>query len=273
MALTEPDIDFLSGLVAKYSGNVIAQRQAYMLEKQLTPIAQSIGLENTVELVRELQRNENQLLSTKIAEAVTVNETSFFRDGHPFEALKNKVIPDLVAKNQSRKELKIWCAASSCGQEPYTIAMVIKESFPHLSSWNIKITGTDISEEMLAKCKSGEYSQLEVNRGLPVKKLVRFFERQGSTWRAKQELRDMIDFRRLNLTSPFPNLGQFDIVFIRNVLIYFDEKTKIDILNRVRRVLRPDGYLFIGSVETTIGLGVAYQREEIDASVCYRPTN
>ncbi len=273
MLLTDPDIEFLSGVVAEYSGNVISPRQAYMLEKQLTPVAKNVGLNDVVELVGKMRQAPNAILSTQVAEAVTVNETSFFRDNHPFVALEKKVIPDLIARNQSKKEIRIWCAACSCGQEPYTIAMIIREHFPHLSDWNIQIVATDLSDEMLNKSKSGEYSQLEVNRGLPVKKLVRFFDRQGSVWQVKQELKDLIDFRRLNLTTAWPFLGQFDIVFIRNVLIYFDQSTKAEILHRVRRVLRPDGYLFIGSVETTIGLGVPFQREEIDVSVCYRPNN
>jgi chemotaxis protein methyltransferase CheR len=273
MILTPPDIDFLSGLVAEYSGNVIAPRQAYMLEKQLAPIAKTEGLNGVAELVNEIRRTKNPLLSTKIAEAVTVNETSFFRDAHPFEVLKRKIIPDLVTKNQARKEIRIWCAACASGQEPYTLAMVIRENFPHLSNWKIKIVATDISDEMLTKCRSGEYSQLEVNRGLPARTMVRFFERSGSIWKTKPELNEMIEFSRLNLTNPLPPLGQFDIVFIRNVLIYFDQATKQDILTRVRSVLRPDSYLFIGSVESTIGLNVPYRREEIDATVCYRPTN
>lgn len=273
MLLTGPDIEFLSGVVAEYSGNVILPRQAYMLEQQLMPVAKSIGLSDVVELVGKMRRAPSAILATQVAEAVTVNETSFFRDNHPFVALEKKVIPDLIAKNQSSKELRIWCAACSCGQEPYTIAMIIKESFPQLKDWNVQIVATDLSDEMLNKSKSGEYSQLEVNRGLPVKKLIKFFDRKGAVWQAKQELRDLINFRRLNLTTSWPYLGQFDIVFIRNVLIYFDQNTKAEILNRVRRVLRPDGYLFIGSAETTIGLGVPFQREEIDVSICYRPNN
>ena len=270
MILTPPDIELLSGIVAEYSGNMIAPRQAYMLEKQLAPIAKSNGLADVPALVQEIRRSKNPNLSTQIAEAVTVNETSFFRDAHPFEALKKQIIPDLTAANQNRREIRIWCAACASGQEPYTLAMVIRENFPHLSNWKIKIVATDISNEMLDKCRSGEYSQLEVNRGLPARTLVRFFERSGSLWRAKPELRDMIEFSRLNLTSPFSSLGQFDIVFLRNV---FDKPTKQDILTRVHGVLRPDSYLFIGSVESTIGFNVPYRREEIDATVCYRPNN
>ena len=273
MILTDPDIEFLSGVVAEFSGNVITPRQAYMLEQQLKPVAKSVGLTSVTELVGKMRKTPSSILSTQVAEAVTVNETSFFRDNHPFVALEKKVIPDLIVKNQATKKLRIWCAACSCGQEPYTIAMVLRESFPQLKNWKVEIIATDLSDEMLQKSKSGLYSQLEVNRGLPVKKLIKFFDRNGSNWQVKKELRDLIQFRRLNLTAAFPQLGEFDIVFIRNVLIYFDQSTKAQILNRVRRVMRSDGYLFIGSAETTIGLGVPFKREEVDVSVCYRPNN
>lgn len=273
MILTAPDIEFLSGVVAEFSGNVISPRQAYMLEQQLTPIAKRVGLTSVTELVGKMRKTPSTILSTQVAEAVTVNETSFFRDNHPFVALEKKVIPDLIAKNKSTKKLRIWCAACSCGQEPYTIAMILRESFPQLRDWKVEIVATDLSDEMLRKSKAGEYSQLEVNRGLPVKKLVKYFERKGTAWQVKQELRDLISFRRLNLTTAFPPLGEFDIVFIRNVMIYFDRSTKEKILTRVRNVLRSDGYLFIGSAETTIGLSVPFKREEIDVSICYRPNN
>jgi len=272
MPISTPNIDFLRGLVAEHSGNVVTERQAYLLEQRLTPVAEQHGLSNVEGLVAELRRTRSPQLSTQVAEAVTVNETSFFRDMHPFEALQKTIIPNLIQQNAPRRELRIWCAACSSGQEPYTIAMVLKEHFPQLSDWKVTIVATDLSEDMLRKSRSGEYTQLEVNRGLPIKKLVRFFERKGAVWQAKSELRDVIECRRLNLTTPWPYLGDFDVVFIRNVMIYFDQPTKIDILKRVRRVLRPEGYLFIGSAETIIGLGVPYQREEVNATVCYRPT-
>ena len=269
--LSNSDIDFLSNLVSKCSGNVIVARQAYMLEKQLRPIAEHVGLKDAAELVAQLKKTPNAQLASRVAEAVTVNETSFFRDVHPFTALKSSVLPDIIERNRSKRRLRIWCAASSSGQEPYTIAMVIKEHFPELASWNVEILATDISNEMLEKCSRGSYSQLEVNRGLPVTKLVRFFERDGMNWRAKKELRDLIKFRRLNLTSNWPNMGKFDLVFARNVMIYFDRPTKTEILNRVGGVLAPDGYLFLGSAETTIGLSVPFQRKDVDVSFCYRP--
>lgn len=272
MPLATPDIDYLRGIVADLSGNVIAPRQVYMLEQRLTPLAESMGLEDLDALVAELRRSHDPSLKTKVAEAVTVNETSFFRDVHPFNALRTSIIPELVKKNQDKKSIRIWCAAASTGQEPVSIAMTIREGFPELSAWKFEIVATDLSEEVLEKCRTGNYSQLEVNRGLPARKLVRFFERAGANWRTKPEIRDMISYQRLNLTKPLPFMSQFDIVFIRNVLIYFDHATKIDILSRVHRTLSPDGYLIIGSAETIIGMGLPYQREEIDATVSYRPT-
>ena len=269
--LSNTDIDFLSNLVAKCSGNVIVARQAYMLEKQLRPIAERVGLGNAAELVAQLKKTPSAPLSSQIAEAVTVNETSFFRDVHPFTALKSTVLPDIIARNKNKRRLRIWCAASSSGQEPYTIAMVIREHFPELAAWNVEIIATDISNEMLEKCSQGAYSQLEVNRGLPVTKLVRFFERDGMNWKAKKELRDLIKFRYLNLAKSWPEMGEFDLVFARNVMIYFDRPTKTEILNRVGGVLAPDGYLFLGSAETTIGLSVPFQRKDVDVSFCYRP--
>lgn len=272
MPITTPDIDFLRGIVADLSGNVIAPRQVYMLEQRLNPLAESLGLTDIDTLVKELRRSNDTSLKTKVAEAVTVNETSFFRDVHPFEALRTHIIPELVKKNAAKKSIRIWCAAASTGQEPVSIAMTIRESFPELSNWKCDIVATDLSEEVLDRCRSGSYSQLEVNRGLPARKLVRFFERTGADWRTKPEIRNMIRYQRLNLTKPLTFMSQFDIVFIRNVLIYFDQPTKTDILKRVHRTLSPDGYLFIGSSETVIGMGLPYRREEIDATVCYRPT-
>jgi chemotaxis protein methyltransferase CheR len=271
MALATKNIDFLRDVVEKQSGNIISARQSYMLEQRLGPVAETMGLDNVEALVEELRRTRSPNLSKEIAEAVTVNETSFYRDMHVFEALRKKILPDVIKQNEASRKIRIWCAASSSGQEPVSTAMIIRESFPELAKWNISITATDLSEEMLAKCRSGIYSQLEVNRGLPATKLVKFFNRQGATWQVKPEVLGLIDYKRMNLTKPWTFVGQFDVVLVRNVLIYFDLATKADILQRARKVLRPGGYLFIGAAETMIGMGAQYQREEIDATVCYRP--
>ncbi len=272
MPLATTDIEFLRELVARHSGNVIAPRQVYMLERRLTPFAGMIGLENVESLVDQLRRSYDESLSRQVAEAVTINETSFFRDVHLYKALHQTVIPELIRAKSKQKELRIWSSACSSGQEPYSIAMVLQDHFPQIADWNLQIVATDLSEEMLRRSREGRYSQLEVNRGLPAKQLVRFFERKGPHWQAKTELRKMILHRRLNLVEPWPYLGQFDIVLLRNVLIYFDQDVKTDILKRVKGTLRPEGYLFVGSAETLLGLGVPYHRKEIDATICYRPT-
>lgn len=273
MPLTVTDIDFVRDLVVKQSGNILRTGQSDLIESRLAPVAKTAGLANVEQLIAELKRSRSPRLSDQVAQAVTVNETSFFRDVHPFNALRSRIIPDIMKENAARRDLKIWCAAASSGQEPYTLAMVIREHFPTLSDWNVRILATDISEKMLDKCRSGQYSQLEVNRGLPARNLVRFFDRSGSVWTAKQELQNLIDFQKLNLTTAWPLTTQFDVIFIRNVLIYFDQKTKADILSRTLRLLRPNGYLFIGSAETVIGLGLPLEREEIDGTICYRHIN
>ncbi|MCA9203946.1 MAG: protein-glutamate O-methyltransferase CheR [Pirellulaceae bacterium] len=273
MSLSALDIDFLRDFVVRRSGNVLRGGHSDLLETRLLPVAKSCGLDTVQQLVTQLRRSEQPKLSDLVAEAITVNETSFFRDIHPFDALRKRIIPDLINRNQESREIRIWCAASSSGQEPYSIAMVLREFFSHLTDWTMHIVATDLSEKMVERSQAGQYTQLEIGRGLPVSKLVQFFERHGTVWQARQELRDLLHFRRMNLTTPWPYLGQFDVVFMRNVLIYFDQATKADVLRRVRRVIRRDGYLFLGSAETVIGLNVPFQREELDATVCYRPTN
>jgi chemotaxis protein methyltransferase CheR len=270
MSLSTQDIDYLSDIVAKQSGNVVSHRQAYLLEQRLSPIAKENGVADVHELVAEMKRSNNISLSQKIAEAVTVNETSFFRDAHPFESLRKSILPELIEARRSTKSLNIWCAACSSGQEPYSIAMTIREHFPELASWRVRILATDISAEMLAKSKSGTFSQLEVNRGLPARKLVRFFDRNGTDWIAKEDIRSLIECRSLNLSKPWPFLGDFDIVFIRNVLIYFDQSAKQDILCRATKMLKPDGFLFLGSSETTIGINVPLERKQKDDTICYQ---
>ena len=271
MSLSTQEIDFLRDLVAEQSGNVVAPRQAYLLEQRLVPVAEKCGVSDVSALVNKVKSSSNPKISSQIAEAVTVNETSFFRDMHLFEAMRKTIIPKLIDSNQASRRIRIWSAACSSGQEIYSLAMVIREHFPELATWNVQILATDICEEMLAKSRSGQYSQLEVNRGLPVKKLIQFFDRQGSNWTAKPELRSLMEHRKFNLSKPWPYVGEFDMVLMRNVLIYFDMNSKQEIITRARRVLRSEGYFFVGSSETTIGLNIPFERELINDTVCYRP--
>ncbi len=271
MPLATMEIDFLKQLISQRSGNVISSNQDYLLESRLLPVAKSIGLDNVHALVAELRRQPGSPLPERVAEAMTINETSFFRDMLPFDALRTTVIPSLIQKRAASKSLSIWCGASSSGQEPYTLAMILREHFNELGSWNVKIHATDLSEDMVKRTQEGVYSQFEVNRGLPAQMLIKHFERAGTQWRARPELRRMIDARRMNLTSAWPITAQYDIVFLRNVMIYFDQPTKERILNRIHKVLRPDGYLFLGGGETLITLNVPYLREPIGKTVCFRP--
>ncbi len=260
MPLSTDDIDYLRSLIARRSGNVLSQEQSYLLESRLSPLASERGLQNISGLVAELKRGSNAVLADRVAEALTINETSFFRDAQPFDALRDIVLPNLIRRRQAARQISIWSAAASSGQEAYSIAMLIREHFPELSNWNIRIVATDLSDEMLSRTFSGKYSQFEVNRGLPAKLLVKYFDRVGIVWQVKEELRRMIECRKLNLVGVWPLMPAFDVIFLRNVLIYFDQGTKAEILSRVRSVMHSDSKLFLGGGETLINLSVPFTR-------------
>ncbi|QEG01738.1 Chemotaxis protein methyltransferase Cher2 [Stieleria maiorica] len=271
MSLATADFTFLRELVASQSGQWLAARHAAVLEQRLASVAGAVGLPSVTSLVQRLRRSDDADLSAQVAEAVTVNETSFFRDANVFETIAHRVLPKIIANNADRKHLRIWCAACSCGQEAYSMAMLLGEHFADLDDWDIRITASDLSQNMIRRAELGAFSELETARGLPPQKRLRYFDRHGTAWQAKPELRQRIQFHRINLLRPWPYLGPFDLVLLRNVLLYFDPPTKQDILKRLRGAMRPDGYLFIGAAETLIGLCVPYQRKEIDDTVHYRP--
>lgn len=270
MGVNPADFEFLRGFVREHSAIQLEPGKEYLADCRLTPVAQSMGLKEIGELVTLLRNRPDEPLRQRVIEAMTTNETSFFRDIHPFETLRTVVIPQLIAARAAERNLTIWCAASSSGQEPHTIAMLLREHFPQLSSWKVRIVATDVSREMLRRTNNGIYTQLEVNRGLPARLLVRFFDKHGADWQIKKELRDMIEPRELNLARPWAGLPLFDVVFIRNVLIYFDQATKVNILSRVCERMRPDGYLFMGGAETTMGMDLKLKRESLGPSWCYR---
>lgn len=271
MPLAPVEIAFLKQIIAERSGNVISANQDYLLESRLAPVARSVGLPSVNALVAELRKQPGGYLPERIAEAMTINETSFFRDGAPFEALRSDILPQLIQKRAGTKSINIWCGASSSGQEPYSIAMTIRDSFNELNSWNVRILATDLSEEMVKRTSEGMYSQFEMNRGIPAAMLIKHFDRAGTHWRAKPELRKLIDARRMNLTGAWPTTTFYDVVFLRNVLIYFDQPSKERILQRIQKVMRPDGYLFLGGGETLINLNVPFVREPVGKTVCFRP--
>jgi len=270
MSVTPHDFDYIKNLVFKHSAIVLDAGKEYLVSSRLNPVAKKAGVNSIGELVSKLKASGSAGLLTEVIEAMTTNETSFFRDLHPFETLKSAVFPQLIQARRTVKSLRIWCGASSSGQEPYTISMVIKENFPELANWNIQILCTDISQEMLDRTKNGEYSQLEVNRGLPITKLVKFFSQSGTQWKAKDDLRKFIHTQPLNLAGTWPSIGQFDLIFIRNVLIYFDSNTKKQIMAKVRSVLKPDGFFFLGATETTLNLDDKFERITTGKTTYYR---
>lgn len=271
MALAQEDFEYLRTLVRQRSAIVLESGKEYLVESRLAPLAREVGVEGIPGLVMLLRTDPRGQISSKVVDAMTTNETSFFRDLNPFEALRLKVIPDLIAARAKERTLNLWCGASSSGQEPYTVLMTLREHFPQLAEWRIRFLATDISKEMLRRSRAGTYSQLEVNRGLPARYLVKYFEQKGAEWQVRKELRDSIEFSELNLAQPFPPMPKLDIVFLRNVLIYFDLATKRDILGRIRANLQPDGYLFLGGSETTLNVDEQFRREPCEKTFVYRP--
>ncbi len=270
MPLSPPDFQFVSQLVRQRSAIVLEVEKSYLLEARLTPLARAEGFASLEALIGQMRAQPFNGLHRKVVEAMTTNETSFFRDMHPFEALKKVVIPEVMKERGGQRQLNIWCAACSSGQEPYTVAMTILDAFPQLATWSVKLLGTDLSGEMVAKSRAGKYGQIEVNRGLPAPLLLKYFEKKGMEWQVKPEVQRFTEFRELNLIEPWGTLPMMDVVFLRNVLIYFDVETKRAILNNVRKVLHPWGYLFLGGAETTINLGDTFERVQFDKAGCYR---
>ena len=248
------DFDIVSTLLKDRSGLVLTQDKAYLLESRLGPVARKWEFSGFEQLVQALRVGGNEDLIRDVTEAMTTNESFFFRDTKPFDLFRDTVLPHMIAARKLRRSFRIWCAAASSGQEPYSIAMILKERAAELAGWNIEIVATDISTEILKRATAGEYSQFEVQRGLPVTLLVKYFSQEGERWHIKREIRDMVKFRPFNLLEDPAVLGNFDVVFCRNVLIYFDQATKGQVLDRIAKLLAADGFLFLGGAETVLGL-------------------
>jgi len=270
VALSQADFEYVRALVLRRSAIVLENEKLYLAETRLQALARREGIDSLETLVGRLRTAPHSGLQQKVVEAMTTNETSFFRDIQPFEMLKQVVVPELMKRRATERQLHVWCAASSTGQEPYSLAMLLREHFPALASWKVCITASDLSTEVLEKARQGRYSQLEVNRGLPAQLLVRYFQRQGVEWQLKEDIRKLIDYRQINLIEAWPALPPLDVILIRNVLIYFDVETKRQILGKMRRLLRPDGYLFLGGAETTLNLDDSFERVEFQRAGCYK---
>jgi chemotaxis protein methyltransferase CheR len=256
--MTPADYDYLRKLLKERSGLMLSDDKQYLIESRLLPLVRKMGLKDIGDLVVEIKKGSNRH-ALEVIEAMTTNETFFFRDKVPFDHFKQTVLPDLIKARGARRSLRIWCAASSTGQEPYSLAMIIKDMEAQLAGWRIDIIATDISLEVLEKSKAGIYSQFEVQRGLPIQMLVKHFKQHGEMWQLNPDVRAMVQYRPFNLLQDFGQLGKFDVIFCRNVLIYFDQETKTSIFNRLAKVTEPDGYLFLGAAETVVGLTDVYR--------------
>jgi chemotaxis protein methyltransferase CheR len=268
MTLSAADFGFVSALVRREASIVLGPGKEYLVEARLIPVARQAGAATVGELVASVQRRPDPAVVRKMVDALTTNETSWFRDREPFTALTEHVLPEMIAARAAARRLRVWSAACSSGQEPYSLAITLQQALP--AGWSYEILGSDISTEMIERAEKGEFSQVEVNRGLPVQQLVHYFERVGAHWRVSPALRRNISFRRFSLTAPLPAMPAFDVIFLRNVLIYFDVETKRTVLRNVGKLLRPDGWLFLGAAETTIGVDDHYERVVIGKSSAYR---
>jgi chemotaxis protein methyltransferase CheR len=246
--------DALCEYLRRNSGLVMEQSKQYLVESRIMPIVRREKLSGLDELVVLLHKGQSPKLAKDVIEAMTINETYFFRDKSPYDQFRSVMMPALIAARQNEKRLRIWSAAASTGQEAYSLAMILDEFAARLVGWKIEVVGTDLSDQVLEKARKGIYSQFEVQRGLPAPMLLRHFNQIGESWQLSDHIRSKATFRQLNLLSDFTALGRFDIIFCRNVLIYFDAVRKTDILARMTRVLAPDGYVILGASESLIGL-------------------
>jgi chemotaxis protein methyltransferase CheR len=267
--VTPLDYEYLRTILKDRSGLDLSADKQYLVESRLVPLARKAGLAGIPELVAKMKSGAEPLTS-EVVEAMTTNETFFFRDRIPFDHLRETILPALMAARASRKSIRIWSAASSTGQEPYSIAMCLKEKAAQLAGWRFEIVATDLSQEVLEKSRAGIYSQFEVQRGLPIQLLVKYFAQTGELWQINAEIRGMVQHRPLNLLQDFSHLGKFDVIFCRNVLIYFDQETKIDVFERMSRIVEPDGMLMLGAAESVVGITDAF-RPYPDRRGLYQP--
>jgi chemotaxis protein methyltransferase CheR len=252
--MTPADFEFLRGLLKRRSGLVLSADKQYLLESRLLPVARRAGFDSLTRLISALKADKQELLVIAVVEAMTTNESFFFRDKVPFDNFRTTVLPALLTARRHSHSLRIWCTAAASGQEPYSLAMALSEMDGRFAGWQIEVIATDISNSILEKARQGLYSQFEVQRGLPIQLLIKYFSHDGEMWQITPEIRAMVKYRQLNLLSDFSDLGTFDLIFCRNVLIYFDQETKVDVLDRLREVIADDGYLVLGAAETVVGL-------------------
>ena len=270
MSLSRTNFEYIRSLLLRESAIVLDANKGYLVQARLMPIAQRRGLESIDQLIGQLQKQTNGRLVEEVVDAMTTNETSFFRDMTPFDELRQVVLPELFRRRASTRRLSIWCAACSTGQEPYSITMLLREYFSAYLDWDIYILGTDISSTALEQAKKGRYGELEMDRGLSRTHRGKYFRKEGSQWRISDECRSMVDFRSLNLVGNWPAFPQMDVILLRNVMVYFEQNTKKTVLHRMRKQMRPDGYMFLGGAETTMNIDDAFARVQCGGFSYYR---
>lgn len=252
--MTPQDFDYISTLIKSRSGLVLSKEKGYLLESRLLPVARKRGMKGLDELIGDVKTKKDEILIGQVVEAMTTNESFFFRDIKPFDLFRDHIMPHLLESRASKKSFRIWCAAASSGQEPYSLSMLMKEMGPKLAGWKTSILGTDISHEILEKARKGVYSQFEVQRGLPIQLLLKYFAKADDVWQINADIRAMVEYKEYNLLESLKPLGGFDVVFCRNVLIYFDKDTKAKVLAEIADLMPEDGILFLGGAETVLGV-------------------
>ncbi len=255
------DFEYLQTLLRSRSGLVLSTDKVYLVESRLMPVARGRGMSNLDELIQAVRIGNEERLLVEVTDAMTTNESFFFRDMQPFESFRQTVLPKIVASRRAggRNVIRIWSAACSSGQEPYTLSMLLKEEEASLRGMRVEIIATDLSTEIIDKAREGLYTQFEVQRGLPIQFLVKYFQQVGDRWQIDRTIRDMISIKQFNLLNDFTVLGLFDIVYCRNVLIYFDQPSKSDILGRVSKLMPEDGVLYLGGAESVLGISDAFK--------------
>jgi len=269
MTITAASFAYVRELVHRRSAIYLESGKEYLVESRLQPIVQASGERTLDRLVSRLRSSPEGSLHAQVVEAMTTNETSWFRDRHPYDAFESVILPELLACRAKERRLTVWSAATASGQEAYSIAMLLHERLAADPGWDVRVLASDLSEQMVRRTRAGRYSQLEINRGLPAARLVRHFSRAGTEWQVNEPLRRLVEVRQLNLAAPFPPFPPIDVTFLRNVLIYFQVDSRRQILQRVRRVLRPGGYLVLGAAETTLDVD-AFERVPHDKATVYR---
>jgi chemotaxis protein methyltransferase CheR len=264
------DFDFYQNLLKDKSGLALTADKTYLLDSRLTPVARKWNYANLESMTLALRTVPPSDLVKEVVEAMTTNETSFFRDLKPFDQFRDILLPHFL-KTRPGKRIRIWCAAASSGQEPYSLCMLLRENAAKLAGWNFDIVATDIDTEILQTAKKGEYSQFEVQRGLPIQMLMKYFEQRGDRWALKNDIKSMVTFKSFNLLDPMLTLGKFDVIFCRNVLIYFDRETKAKVLQNMAALLPDDGFLLLGGAETVLGITSAFKPMDNTRGIYIKP--